>query len=252
MTLATITEYLTVWLREQVQAAGMQGVVLGVSGGVDSAVAAVLAKKAFPDTCHGLIMPCYSREQDTLDARRLMEKFAVRYDIVSLDEAYSLLHKQLNGHFNLRGRQSDLINGNLRPRLRMLTLYFFAQAQNYLVLGTDNKSEMLLGYSTKYGDNGVDLQLLGDLTKTEIYALAHYLGIPDDIIKKPPSAGLWPGQSDETELGFTYKQLDHYIQTGEADAIIKQRIEELHRRSEHKRRLPPMPKLDKNDHSTFT
>ena len=123
----------------------------------------------------------------------------------------------------------------------MITLYYSAQGRNSLVLGTSNKSELSVGYSTKHGDAGVDLQLLGDLLKTEVYELARYLKIPDYIINKTPSGGLWEGQSDEEEMGITYRDLDLYLSTGQGDPEVVKKIETMRQTSEHKRRMPPIP-----------
>jgi len=134
-----------------------------------------------------------------------------------------------------------LAQANLKPRLRMLTLYYLANRLGYLVVGSGNRSELEVGYFTKYGDGGVDILPLGNLLKSEVWELARYLGIPEEIISKPPSAGLWPGQTDEGELGISYEELDRYLMSGEASAEVKQRIEALSRSSSHKRCPPPSP-----------
>jgi NAD+ synthase len=123
----------------------------------------------------------------------------------------------------------------------MVTLYYFANRLNYLVVGSSNKSELSVGYFTKYGDGGVDLIPLGNLVKSQVRDLATYLGIPREIIGKPPSAGLWPGQTDEGQLGLTYKELDRYLLTDEAERNIKEKVDSMMSRSEHKRCLPPIP-----------
>ena len=125
----------------------------------------------------------------------------------------------------------------------MTTLYFFAQAKNYLVLGTSNKSEIVIGYATKYGDNAVDIQIIGDLLKKEVYALADYLEIPEVIINKPPSAGLWKDQTDEQEMGLTYQELDEYLESNSGSEVTITRIKEMISRSEHKRSLPLIARI---------
>jgi NAD+ synthase len=132
---------------------------------------------------------------------------------------------------------------NVKPRLRMATLYFIANTLNYLVAGTGNRSELSIGYFTKYGDGGVDMLPIGRLVKSEVRALASELGVPEPIIEKPPSAGLWAGQTDEGEMGFTYEDLERYLNEGSAGvaAPIADTITRLARASEHKRSLPPMP-----------
>lgn len=244
MNTAAVVNYLVEWLRDKVKAAGASGLVFGMSGGVDSAVAGVLAKKAFPENCQGLILPCGSNINDILCAELVMENFFIPYKLVELDDAFLLLTKQFNTYFNLEKERTVYINSNIKPRLRMLTLYYFAQAQNYLVLGASNKCELTIGYTTKYGDSGVDLQVLGDLNKSQVYEIAHYLEIPQVIIEKPPSAGLWANQTDEKEMGFSYAQLERYLEKGEGEPEIRERIEKMIKSSEHKRKLPPIPVIN--------
>jgi NAD+ synthase len=125
----------------------------------------------------------------------------------------------------------------------MTTLYYSAQARNYLVLGTSNKSEIIVGYTTKHGDSGVDLQILGDLLKREVLELARYLRIPSVIVNKTPSGGLWVGQTDEEEMGISYEQLDDYIQYTRGEPGVIERIENLNKTSEHKRQMPPIARI---------
>lgn len=238
-----VVEHLVNWLREQVKAAGASGVVFGVSGGVDSAVAAVIAKRAFSDNCMALLMPCESNLDDLIHGQAFVEKFDIPYRIVDLDNAFSLLSAQLGSYIKHEGLKGKLLKSNIKPRLRMLTLYYSAQARNYLVLGTSNKSEIMVGYATKYGDTGVDLQILGDLIKSEIYELARYLQIPKVIINKAPSGGLWAGQTDEGEMGITYEQLDEYITTGNAEPDVLNHIENMIKKSEHKRSMVPIARI---------
>jgi NAD+ synthase len=237
----TVVDYLVNWLREQVALAGAEGVVVGVSGGVDSAVAAVIAKRAFPDNCMALILPCESQISDRLDSQMFLEEFEIPYRVLELDNIYTLLLTQFQSYIKIEGSKGRLLRANIKPRLRMIALYYSAQGRNYLVLGTSNKSELSVGYSTKYGDNAVDLQLLGDLLKTEVYELARYLKIPDYIISKPPSGGLWEGQTDEEEMGVTYRDLDRYLATGQGEPKVVEKIEKMIKDSEHKRRMPPIP-----------
>lgn len=243
MNCEAVSRYLVDWLREQVETAACQGIVLGISGGIDSAVAAALAKRAFPDNCMGLIMPCVSNQQDVTDGLLLADAIDFPCQIIDLDEAYRILLQQFEQFIKLEGNAGKLVRANIKPRLRMLSLYYFAQARNYMVLGTSNKSEITVGYSTKYGDNGVDLQVLGDLCKDEVYELARYLNIPAPLIIKAPSAGLWGGQTDETEMGFTYKELDEYIHSGKGDPQVINQIQSMNRKSAHKRTTPPIPEI---------
>lgn len=231
------------WLKDEIQKAGANGVVLGLSGGIDSAVVAALVKGIFKDNCLGLIMPCYSNPQDAEDARIVADFLEFPVKEVLLDDAYDLLvsacdSKKEEGMTSERRRLATV---NIKPRLRMLTLYYHANLLNYLVVGTGNRSELAVGYFTKYGDGGVDLIPLGGLVKKDVYALARYLGIPDKIIDKQPSAGLWEGQTDEQELGITYANLDHYLLTGEGTPSLKKMIEKQKNISKHKLTTPPIP-----------
>ncbi|MDD2586954.1 MAG: NAD(+) synthase [Syntrophomonadaceae bacterium] len=240
MNCETVVQYLTDWLRQRVTEAGASGVVLGVSGGIDSAVAAVIAKKAFPDNCMALYLPCESHITDMMHSRLLVEKFNIPFQVVELDNAFHILAAQFQSYLKLDGKKGKLLLANIKPRLRMIALYYSAQARNNLVIGTSNRSEINTGYSTKHGDIGVDLQLLGDLLKKEVYELAHYLQVPEIIIDKPPSGGLWPGQTDEDEMGITYQDLDGYLSDNEIDPAASIKIENMIKRSEHKRKIPPI------------
>jgi len=137
-----------------------------------------------------------------------------------------------------------LPRANIKPRLRMTSLYYVANALNYVVAGTGNKSEITLGYYTKYGDGGVDVLPIGALLKSEVRALAREIGVPEPVITKPPTAGLWPGQTDETEMGFTYETLEDFLNGKSVPADIAKRIEKLRAASDHKRALPPIAPVD--------
>lgn len=235
-----LTRKLTSWIGEQVKAADARGVVLGISGGLDSSVVAVLCKKALPQNTLGVLMPCYSSEIDLSHARLVAQKFDIATTTVTLDSVFDAVKKALPSA-GFDAETEKLAQANLKPRLRMLTLYYLANRLGYLVVGSGNRSELEVGYFTKYGDGGVDILPLGNLLKSEVRELARYLGIPEEIISKPPSAGLWPGQTDEGELGISYEELDRYLMSGEASAEVKQRIEALSRSAAHKRCPPPSP-----------
>jgi NAD+ synthase len=233
---------LTSWIRDTVLAAGGKGVVLGMSGGVDSSVAAVLSKRAFPESVLGVIMPCHSSEIDREHAELIAARFNIPVKVVVLDEVFDGLVRALpdNGYDATTRRLAEI---NIKPRLRMVTLYYFANCFNYLVVGASNRSELSVGYFTKYGDGGSDLMLLGNLVKSQVRDLARYLDIPGEIIDKPPSAGLWEGQTDEMEMGLTYGELDHYLTTGEAEKEIKDKIAFMMSKNRHKCCPPPIPPL---------
>lgn len=226
------------WLKEEVKKAG-KGVVFGLSGGVDSAVVAALAQRAFPTQCLALILPCYSNPQDIADAREVATLFQIPFKVISLDTVFNQLVFLFTGK-NYQGEQS-LPLANLKPRLRMLTLYYFANLYSYLVLGTGNKSELTVGYFTKYGDGGIDLLPLGNLVKSQVRELAAYLGVPAKIIHKPPSAGLWEGQTDEAEMGLSYAELDAFLIGKEVKPGVAAKIKKMEEQSKHKRRLPAIP-----------
>ena len=239
MNTAQLAERLVSWIRDRVAAAGCKGVVMGLSGGVDSSVTAVLCHRAFPKNTLALLMPCYSNQENMAHARMVAEKFAIPTKTVVLDSVFDGLLKVLPED-KVNPDVSRLAQANIKARLRMLTLYYFANSLKYIVVGAGNRDELAVGYFTKYGDGGVDIQPLGNLLKGQLKELARFLGIPEPIINKPPSADLWEGQTDEGELGFSYDELDQYLATGETSAEIKKRIESMIAATEHKRQLPPI------------
>ncbi|MHB1126441.1 MAG: NAD(+) synthase [Bacillota bacterium] len=227
------------WIREHVIKAGARGTVVGLSGGIDSSLVAALCKEAFPSDCLGIIMPCYSNPIDSEHAHLVASRFDILVQLVNLERTYDAL-AEATGAPQLQGAPK-LALANIKPRLRMTTLYYYAGAHNYLVAGTGNRSEIVVGYYTKYGDGGVDLEPIGHLVKGEVREMAEYLGIPRPIIDKPPSAGLWANQTDEGEMGVSYAELDTYILTGKAGPGVKEKVKKLIAASEHKRHMPPTP-----------
>jgi NAD+ synthase len=241
-------ERLISWIAAQVDQAGVSGTVVGVSGGVDSAVVAGLCRRAVGDRAWGLILPCHSEAQDVDDANLVAAATGIRTATVSLDGPYDLLLAALEagagGVGQVTAGADRLARANLKPRLRMCSLYYFANSHNLLVVGTGNRAESYVGYATKHGDAGVDIQPLANLLKREVRALAAALGIPEQIITKAPTAGLWAGQTDEGEMGMTYAALDHYLATGSGPPEVRERAETMHRLSAHKRALPPTPSFE--------
>jgi NAD+ synthase len=234
---ARLARHLSDWLRDEVAASGGDGVVFGLSGGIDSAVVAGLALRACPQTTLGVLMPCHSDPQDAADAHLVAEVLRLTTATVDLGPVFDLLLRTLAAaRPDIRGDR--LATANLKPRLRMITLYAYANRLRYRVLGTGNRSELTVGYFTKYGDGGVDLLPLGELTKTEVRELARHLGVPQPVIDKPPSAGLWAGQTDEGEMGLTYDELDAYLLGRGGNAATAERVERMRAASEHKRALP--------------
>jgi len=239
MDIEQLTDKLVLWIRDKVLAAGLKGVVVGISGGLDSSVVAVLCHRAFGQSMLGLLMPCHSSQGDEQHALVVANKFSIPTKTVVLDAIYDTLLKVLPVDKTSATRQ--VAKGNLKARLRMLTLYFYANQLKYLVVGSGNRSELAVGYFTKHGDGSVDILPLGNLVKSQVKELAKFLGIPQEIIDKPPSAGLWPGQTDEGELGLSYDELDRYLTTGKAPDRIKRKIELIITRSNHKLNPPPVP-----------
>jgi len=229
-----LSKKIAAWIKTQVKATGKKGVIFGLSGGVDSAVVASLSKMAMGDDVLGLILPCEGSSEDVGYALKAAKKFNIKFKEVILDGPYQAFVKE-------NPYATSLAKANLKPRLRMTTLYFFANALDYLVAGTSNKSERTVGYFTKYGDGGSDILPIGGLLKTEVRELARELGVPDEIIKRPPSAGLWHGQTDEGEMGITYDELDKTIlaieknDTSDIDEKTLSKIKKMIALSEHKR-----------------
>jgi NAD+ synthase len=236
----SMAKRLSDWIKDKVLAAGCKGAVLGMSGGLDSSVAAALCIRVFPKNTLGLIMPCHSNEKDKQHAMTVAKQFTIPTRLVVLDDIYDEYLKILPD-FKPDKSLTQLAQANLKARLRMITLYYTANQLRYLVVGSGNRSEMTVGYFTKHGDSGVDLLPLGNLVKKEVRELARFLKIPQVIIDKAPSAGLWAGQTDEGEMGFTYEALDNYILTGKAPDELKKRIEGLRAASTHKCTTPPIP-----------
>ena len=224
-----IVDNLVEWLRDSVKEANCKGIVYGLSGGVDSAVIAALSKLAFGDESLAIMMPINSSFEDEIDAKLVIDKFNLNAIKVDLSRTYSEFVEVVEKGDN------QMAYANVKPRLRMTTLYYYAQLKGYLVVGTSNKSEFTVGYFTKYGDSGSDLMPLVDFTKKEIFELARYLKVPDKIIQKPPSAGLFEDQTDEDEMGFTYNDLEKYINNEKIDERIEEKINRMVKISEHKR-----------------
>ena len=230
---------ITRWLREQVDAANAEGLVFGMSGGLDSSVLAVLAKTAVGPAALGLILPCHSSPEAESHALLVARKFSIEVATVDLTPVCDEFARQLP-------KGEGMAPANIRPRLRMTALYYYSNLRNKLVVGGGNKSEIQVGYFTKWGDGGVDLMPLGDLYKTEVRELARRLDIPKGILEKPPTADLWENQTDEQELGITYDELDAILaamESGRVEGFDSQKVErvrDLVARSEHKRTAVPV------------
>lgn len=240
MEIEILAEKLSSWIATKVKEAGCRGAIFGMSGGIDSSVVAVLSKRALGDDVLGVLMPCHSIPLDEEHALEAADKFFIKTRKVVLDKPFNLFTDIL-GNNPVDEAAGRLAMANLKARLRMVTLYHFANQLRYLVVGSGNRSELAVGYFTKHGDSGVDILPLGNLVKAQVRDLAEYLNVPQEIIDKPPSAGLWEGQTDEDDLGFTYQQLDSFLLTGKTDADARRRIESMVARSGHKTQPPPLP-----------
>jgi NAD+ synthase len=243
-----LIESLGSWLVEHVDGAGSNGIIYGLSGGIDSAVVCGIGARALgPERCVGVVMPIGNVEEDEELGRAVGETFGVRVLEPDLLPAFDALHDALLRNASQAGLKpvseaaDSMAIANLKPRLRMTALYYHANRLNYLVVGTGNRAELTVAYFTKHGDAGVDLSLLGDLTKGEVREVARALGVPARVIDRPPSAGLWEGQTDEDELGFTYDQIDRYLLDGSSgDTRVDEEIRRRYEASRHKRESPPI------------
>ncbi len=238
------------FIKKVVDEAKANGVVVGLSGGIDSSTTAFLCVKALgKDRVLGLIMPERdTKKEDIEHAKKVAEMLGIKYIVADITDVL----KAFGAGGYVPTKEFDKIaDGNLKARVRMCILYYYANKYNLLVAGTANKSEIYVGYGTKYGDLGCDFMPIAHLFKTEVRELAKKLGVPKEIIEKPPSAGLWEGQTDEEELGVSYEMLDKilklYEEGKDVEEIAKElkiskeiveRVFNLIKKNEHKRRLP--------------
>jgi NAD+ synthase len=228
------------WIAARVTEAGQTGAVIGLSGGIDSAVVSGLCARAVgKENVLGIIMPCHSSPEDVQDAELTAQTWGIESSTIDLSDHYDQLIATLPPG-------NAMANANIKPRLRMITLYHHANTRARLVIGTGNRSELNIGYFTKYGDGGVDLLPIGSLYKHQVRDLAREIGVPQRIIDRPPSAGLWAGQTDEEEMGLSYEMLDRALEaldsgdTSGIDDAVLQRVRSMVEGSEHKRRLAPV------------
>ena len=222
------------FIKNVLKDSGAKGIVFGNSGGKDSALVGILCKAACNDTV-GIIMPCSTKRnymEDMEDAKNIAKQYAIETRVVDLTAVKETEIESLKESVNL----NEAALANMAPRLRMITLYAIAASENRLVAGTGNRSEAYVGYFRKWGDGAHDFNPIADLTVTEIYEFLHYLKASECIINKAPSAALYDGQTDESEMGITYNELDKYIIGENLDEEKRRVIELLHRKSEHKRK----------------
>jgi len=248
---AFVEEVLTEFIREELLKAGFKRAVVGLSGGVDSALSTFLAAKALgAENVVAVAMPYKTSSPSSLEDARLVAKtLGVRYEEIDITP-------QIDAYYERFPDASPLRRGNKMARERMAVLYDVAQREKALVLGTSNKSELLIGYSTRWGDGAHDLNPIGDLYKTQVWQMASFVGVPERIVKKPPSADLWPGQSDEGEIGISYQTLDQILLAYVDLRLQRREIEKLGfepelvgrvlsmvRTSQYKRKMPIICKI---------
>jgi len=239
------------FLKQYVKQAGASGLLIAISGGVDSAVATGLCKKATDELSNetgrdywtlGVFQPC-GEQEDIEDSYSVAKAFGLKYtvetnigdavDEIALETEHSLRSIGIHRHLSVQGK------GNIKARTRMVVQYALAFELNLLVVGTDHASEALTGFFTKWGDGAVDITPLSSLNKRQIRLLAARLGVPQRIIDKAPTAGLWEGQTDEKELGVSYEDNSDYLEGKTVDPAVRDKLERLYRKTEHKR--APIP-----------
>ncbi|MEJ5293157.1 MAG: NAD+ synthase [Candidatus Methanosuratincola sp.] len=237
---------------------GKRGAVVGLSGGIDSSVAAALSVRGLGrEKVLGLVMPdsAATPDEDVKDAKAMAESLGIRYRTIDITQASKLVTELASAG----GKSKDKVaEGNVRARLRMTILYYVANSEGRIVIGSGDKSELMIGYFTKYGDGGADLLPLGCLYKTQVRELARHLGIPRKIIEKESSPRLWKGQTAESELGISYEDIDLILyrfldlrmskedvarDLGPNYAAKVEKVVRMVRESAHKRRMPPVPKI---------
>jgi NAD+ synthase len=250
--LAAHREHITGFIRDIVDDASADGGVIGLSGGIDSTLIAYLATESLgEDSVHGLVLPSEVNPDESMsDAERVAETLDITYDVIEINPIVDDIFKAYPA-----GEDDQMAAGNVRVRARAVLNYFVANTENYIVLGTGNRSEALTGYFTKYGDQAVDCNPIGNLYKRQVRQISSHIGVPDDIVEKAASAEMWEGQTDEEEMGLTYALLDSILvlhidgplskhataETLGVDESAIERCEELYQQSKHKRHMPPAP-----------
>lgn len=225
------------WIKEYVQKVGAKGIVVGNSGGKDSATVLAMATKAIgKENVLAVSMPCYSSINDFEDAKLVANTFGIKFLKVDLSNCYTEMEQEIKRELKDLSKEASI---NIKPRLRMTSLYAIAQTLNYLVIGTSNLCETVVGYTTKWGDNASDFNPIGNFTVEEVLAIGKYLGVPDKILKKAPNDGLG-GLTDEEKMGITYHQITQMIETKNTQDTAKQEILRRFQNTKHKREAIPV------------
>ena len=237
------------WIKEKVEYTHARGVVIGNSGGKDSATVLAMAVKALGnDKVLAVSMPCHSIINDFEDAELVANAFEVKNMKIDLTNSYDEFEKEINEKL-VKNNMSELINEskvNIKPRLRMTTLYSIAQTLGYMVIGTGNLCEIMVGYTTKWGDSGSDFNPIGNFTVNEVLEIGRMLGVPEKILEKAPSDGLG-NLTDEQKMGITYNQIEEMIETGSTEQEAKKEIIRRYESSKHKREIVPIYKFNRNN-----
>ena len=239
MDLKSYLKVIEKFLKDYLEETHCEKYILGVSGGVDSSLCAAILKSAVGrDRVHCVLIPIDSSKADTEDGLTLLKDLDLPYTIIDASEAFHAYQDEFNRH-NLTLDKSTL--GNLKARMRMSILYAIAQKEHGLVVGTDNADERYVGYFTKHGDGACDILPIAHLVKGEVVEAAKLYGVRLSLAERVPTAGLYEGQTDEKEMGVSYKELDAYLLGKEISLQSQERIEYLKRISEHKRNPIPVP-----------
>ena len=249
-----VVQKINSFITDKLNESKSKGLVIGLSGGIDSSLVAYLCAGAVKkEDILGLVLPSETTSKEDIDdAIEVAENLGIKYKIVHIDDLIKPFPELCS-----ECSKSNLANGNLKARIRMMILYYHSNAMQRIVAGTGNRTELLVGYFTKYGDGGVDILPIGDLYKTEVREIANYIGVPKNIIEKAPTAGLWTGQTDEEELGIKYEYLDKilYLMTNKGlktDEISKElniqhdevlRIKNMVKASKHKLSSPTIAEI---------
>lgn len=246
------TENAIKWIKDYVHNSGCKGVVVGLSGGKDSAVVLAMAVKALgKENVLAIGMPCHSISNDLDDAKLVSDTYDVNFLVVDLSNSYDKMEEEINNqlhHINVSNISTES-SINIKPRLRMTTLYGIAQTLNYLVIGTGNLCESMVGYTTKWGDSSYDFNPIGNFTVKEVLEIGNYLGVPEKILNKAPNDGLG-GKTDEEKMGIKYSQIEEMIETGKTNDLAQKEILKKYQSSIHKRKPIPIYRFKRKNFLT--
>ena len=234
------------WIKDYVEKVGAKGLVIGNSGGKDSATVIAMTVKAIgKENVIAVSMPCHSISDDFEDAKLVADTFGVKFLKVDLSKAYNEMEEEIENSLDEKLSKEACIN--IKPRLRMTTLYGIAQSLGYLVIGTGNLCEAIVGYTTKWGDNSSDLNPIGNFTVDEVLEIGRILGVPNKILEKAPNDGLG-GKTDEEKMGIKYSQIAEMIEKGETEEQAKEEIIKRYKSSKHKRELVPVYEFERKNY----